>query len=342
MTLKAAMERLEKTEARILFVVETDGTLFGTVTDGDIRRWILAQGVVEGTVDGVCNRSPFVAPPGYDVEVVKQTMIDRKFACVPVVGADRRIVELLFWNRLFADGLSAPALRTIDVPVVIMAGGKGTRLDPFTRILPKPLIPIGDKTVIETIMDSFVRHGVNRFYVSVHSKLRIVKSYFEELHPSFSVEYLEEEQPLGTAGSLSLLGDRIRGTFLVSNCDVIVKADYADLVEHHRRDGNDITIVASLKGFAIPYGICEIEPAGRFLRILEKPEYRFLVNTGLYAIESSMLSLIPPSQMYHITHLIEDARSHGARIGVYPISETAWLDTGEWAEYKRTLAQFGV
>lgn len=341
-SLKSAMEQLEKTEERILFVVEDDGVLYGTITDGDIRRWILAQGVVEGTVDQVCNRRPHTVRPGYEIEAVKQTMIDRKFGCVPVVGFDMRIVDLLFWERLFGDGKGASVPRSIDLPVVIMAGGKGTRLDPFTRILPKPLIPLGDKTVLETIMDSFVRYGVSRFYVSVHTKARIVKSYFEELAPPYNIEYLEEAEPLGTAGALKFLEGRIDGTFLVTNCDVIIKTDYADLVEHHRRDGNAITIVASLKSYSIPYGICEIESEGRFLGIREKPEYRFLVNTGMYAIEPSVLRLIPSRQIYHITHLIGDVKADGGRVGVYPISEAAWLDTGEWAEYKRTLQHFAL
>ena len=340
--LKAAMEQLEKTEERILFVVEDNGVIHGTLTDGDIRRWILAQGVVEGTAEQVCNRAPYSVPPGYDIEAVKQAMIGRKLGCVPVVGLDGLIVELLFWDRLFGDGQESAAPRLIDVPVLIMAGGKGTRLDPFTKILPKPLIPLGDKTVIETIMDSFVRHGVSRFYVSVHAKARIVKSYFEELNPPFGIEYLEEDEPLGTAGALRFLEGRIDGTFLVTNCDVVIKADFAALVEHHRREANAITIVASLRSYAIPYGICEIESGGRFLGIREKPEYRFLVNTGMYALEPSVLSYIPRGRMYHTTQLIDDVKASGGRVGVFPISETAWMDTGEWVEYRRTLQQFGL
>jgi dTDP-glucose pyrophosphorylase len=342
LSLKEAMEQLEKTEERILFIVEDSNRLYGTVTDGDIRRWILAHGTVEGTVDQIYNRRPYSVGPGFNVDVVKRTIVDRKFGCVPVVDDDGRVVELLFWDRLFGDGEGVAAPRPIDVPVVIMAGGKGTRLDPFTRILPKPLIPIGDKTVIETIMDAFARHGVGHFYVSLHTKARIVKSYFEELDPPFRIEYVEEDEPLGTAGALQFLKGRINGTFFVTNCDVIIKADCADLLDQHRRDGNAITIVASLKSYSIPYGICEIEPEGRFTGIREKPEYRFLVNTGMYAIESSVLSTIPPRRMYHITHLIEDVKAKGGRIGVYPISETAWMDTGEWAEYKRTLQQFAL
>jgi len=340
LSLTGAMEQLEKTEERTLFVVDGDGSLFGAVTDGDIRRWILARGTVNGTVEQACNQRPFSIPPGFDREQLRATMIEKRFSCVPVVDQAGRVTDLVFLNHLLGQGRQRTPLRSIDVPVVIMAGGKGTRLDPLTRVLPKPLIPLGDKTVIETIMDSFLRHGVGHFFVSVHTKAKLVKSYFEETSPAFRVDFLEESQPLGTAGALRFLAGRVNGTFLVTNCDILIKADYAELLAHHRREGNAITIVASLKTYAIPYGICQIGPEGRFLGMSEKPEYRFLVNTGMYAIEPGVLQHIPADRMYHLTELIEATRDAGGRIGVFPISESSWMDTGEWAEYRRTLLQF--
>jgi dTDP-glucose pyrophosphorylase len=340
LSLTGAMEQLEKTEERILFVVDGDGALYGSVTDGDLRRWILAKGSVEGTVEQVCNKHPFSVRPGFDLDAVRQRMIDKRFSCVPVIDKAGQVIDLLFLNQVLGEGRQRAALRPVNIPVVIMAGGKGTRLDPLTRVLPKPLIPLGDKTVIETIMDTFVRHGVGHFFVSVHTKARLVKSYFEETNLPFRIEFLEESEPLGTAGALRFLVGKVDGTFLVTNCDIIIKADFADLVDHHRREGNDITIVASLKTYAIPYGICQIGPEGRFLGMSEKPEYRFLVNTGMYAIDSSVLGHIPAGRMYHVTDLIEATQAAGGRVGVFPISESSWMDTGEWAEYKRTLLQF--
>lgn len=340
LSLTGAMEQLEKTEERTLFVVDEDDRLFGAVTDGDIRRWILARGTVDGTVEQACNRTPFTVAPGYDQEALRVRMIEQRYSCVPVVDPNRQVTELVFLNHLLGEGRRRTPLRPVDVPVVIMAGGKGTRLDPLTRVLPKPLIPLGDKTVIETIMDSFRRHGVEHFFVSVHTKARLVKSYFEEASPDFRVDFLEEPEPLGTAGALRFLQGQVDGTFLVTNCDIIIKADYAELLAHHRREGNAITIVASLKTYAIPYGICQIGPEGAFLGMSEKPEYRFLVNTGMYAIEPTVLDHIPAGRMFHLTELIEATRATGGRVGVFPISESCWMDTGEWAEYRRTLLQF--
>ena len=220
---------------------------------------------------------------------------------------------------------------------VIMAGGKGTRLDPFTRILPKPLIPIGDKTILEIIIDKFMDYRVNHFYISVNHKAKIIKSYFEELDPDYDLTFLYEEKPLGTVGALKQLEGKIEGNIVLTNCDIIIDADYADILKNHRDNNNGITVVASLKHYNIPYGICEIENGGTLVCIKEKPEYDFLVNTGMYIIDSKLVKFIPENEFFHITHLIEAVQKQGTRIGVYPISENSWIDTGEWVEYKNAI-----
>jgi NDP-sugar pyrophosphorylase family protein len=225
---------------------------------------------------------------------------------------------------------------------VIMAGGKGTRLDPFTRILPKPLIPIGDKSIIEIIIDKFLKYQINHFIVSVNEKSKIIKSYFEELNPPYSISYIHEPKPLGTAGSLKYLDKKDCHSIIVTNCDIIIDADYADLVDSHLKDNNDITLVASMKQYKIPYGVCEIENGGALKTIIEKPEYNFLVNTGMYIIKTESLKLVPFEEYFHMTHLIEKVKAAGGKIGVYPISESSWIDTGEWEEYKNALKAFNL
>lgn len=337
-SLKAAMRQLEETEERILFVIDDDGRLFGAITDGDIRRWILADKSLEACIETVCNRSPYTLAAQFHLDDARQIMLERNFACIPIVDGDRRIVELLFWGQVFQDRPQISArVQPIAVPVVIMAGGKGSRLDPFTRVLPKPLIPIGDKAVIEIIIESFIGYGIKDFLISINHKAKLIKSFFEELHPAYGVRYIEEDRPLGTVGALRALIGQVNGSLIVTNCDIIVRADYADLVHTHEKEGNDITVVASLRDYHIPYGVCELEAGGRLKRILEKPHYDLLVNTGMYVMRSAILELIPENKMCHATELIETVIGRGGRIGVYPISEKAWLDTGEWAEYRRTV-----
>jgi len=340
MTITDAMKQLEATQERVLFAVDPDGHLFGSLTDGDIRRGLLKGGDLESSVADVCNRLPRWVEQQYDLTAVKELMLARNISCIPVLDGDRRIVDLLFWESVFHEGRQPTRPEAIDVPVVIMAGGKGTRLDPFTRVLPKPLIPVGDKTVIEVIIDTFLRHSVTQFFISVNNKARIIKSYFEELAPPYSVEYIEENEPLGTAGALAALAGRIRGPFIVTNCDVIVKADYAQLLEQHRVDRNVVTLVTSMKSFHIPYGVCELGETGSLARIAEKPRFDFLVSTGLYVLEASALDLVPKGRMFHITQLIETVKERSGRVGIYPVGEDSWLDTGEWQEYRRTLQTF--
>jgi dTDP-glucose pyrophosphorylase len=335
MSVKDAMKRLEETEKRIVFVVDADRRLVGSLVDGDVRRWILAEGALSAPVGDACFRRPHSVTDGFDLETLRSTMRERMLNCVPVLDSQGRVNRLLFWSFVF-DELEAPAVRSVNVPVVIMAGGKGTRMEPFTRILPKPLVPVGDRAVIEIIIDSFRQCGIGLFYLSVNHKARIIKSFFEELQPEYEIRYIEEKEPRGTAGGLIALRD-IRGPLLVTNCDVVVKMDYADLLDHHSGEKNQITLVASIKPMRIAYGVCELGPGGRLAKINEKPELEFLVNTGLYVIESSVLELIPEAGVFHTTDLIELVQARGGRVGVFPIGTDSWLDTGEWTEYRKTV-----
>ncbi len=336
----AAMRQLEETAEKILFVVDQENSLLGTLTDGDIRRWILAGGGLDGSIGNVCNREPVSVSPGFEVDRVRDLMSKKRLNCIPVVSQEKVVLNLLFWGNFFSDEPRKP-VSTLSLPVVIMAGGKGTRLDPFTRILPKPLIPIGDKAVIEIIIDRFRQYGLSRFIISVNHKARIIKSFFEELSPEYQVEFIDEDFPLGTAGSLAKLAGTFEGPLLVTNCDIIMECDYGELLEFHRSSSNDISMVASAKNYVIPYGVCRMEN-GNLKGIDEKPQYNLLVNTGLYVLDQSVLALIPRDTLFHMTHLIEKAMEYGKKVGVFPVGERSWVDTGEWAEYRKAVEMIAL
>lgn len=336
-SVKEALKQLDKSAEKILFVVDDDDRLVGSLTDGDIRRWILADGSLEEKVSVVCFKGTYFVRRAHDIEKVKEEMLKRKIVYVPVVDVEKRIVEFLIWDKLFGGKLKRKTKEKLNIPVVIMAGGKGTRLDPFTRILPKPLIPIGDKSIMELIIDKFLEYEVKHFYLSVNHKSKIIKSYFEELKPPYGITYLYEEQPLGTAGALKQLENQVQGNILLTNCDIIIDADYSDVLIHHTAVENEITAVASVKNFRIPYGICEIKNGGTLITIREKPEYSHLVNTGMYIINTSILKHMPENTPFHATDLIDKAISLGKKVGVYPISENSWIDIGEWVEYRKAL-----
>jgi len=340
-TIRQAMEQLEKTEEKIIFVVDVESRLIGSLTDGDIRRWILSDGDLKANVINVCNRKPHVANEDFSTEQIRTEMLSRNLGCVPVVNSSRKIVRLLFWKELFQGNVAIKPKRRLNVPVVIMAGGQGTRLAPFTNVLPKPLIPVGDRTVIEIIIDQFLSYGLDQFHLSVNYKSKILKSFFEELAPNYSVKYLEEREPRGTAGSLRMLYSPTRENIIVTNCDIVIRADLAELVSFHTDNNYDLTLVASLKEYHIPYGVCELENGGSLARIAEKPQYSFLVNTGMYVVRRDRLDLIPEQQRSDMTDFIEQIKNHGGRVGVFPIGDNAWVDTGEWTEYRKALDSLG-
>lgn len=340
-TIRQAMEQLERTEEKIVFVVDEDSKLVGSLTDGDIRRWILSDGDLKAQALLVCNCDPYVVGEGFAIEEVRAAMLEGNFGCVPVVNSSREVVQLIFWKELFQDEIAIKSRRQLDLPVIIMAGGRGTRLAPFTNVLPKPLIPIGDKTVIELIIEQFIPYGLDQFQLSINYKSRILKSFFEELAPPYSVKFLEEREPRGTAGALRELYSPTQENLLVTNCDIVIQADMADLVSFHEEHRYDLTVVASVKEYRIPYGVCELEKGGGLAGIKEKPQYSFLVNTGMYVVRRNRLDLIPMKSKCDMTDFIEELKRQQGRIGVFPIGENAWTDTGEWTEYRKAIDMLG-
>lgn len=341
-SLRLAMKKLDDSHRKILFVVQEDHILYGTLTDGDIRRWILAGKSLDEPVGSVCNLSPLSTGPRYEADSVKRMMIEHKIQALPVIDEKKQIQEILFWDAIFDDGTHFKRRGKLDIPVVIMAGGAGTRLDPFTRILPKPLIPIGDRTIIEIIIDNFRDYGIEEYYITLFNKAKLIKAYFEEIDLPYKLNYLEEKKPLGTVGVLSEIKNIIQDSIILTNCDTLITCDYKDLIDFHNKNKFDITLVGSMINYKIPYGICEIASEGKLINLTEKPEYSYLISTGMYALRNTALKLIPENEHFHVTDLISKVRDAGGNVGVYPISEKSWLDTGEWKEYKKTLEQLGI
>ena len=340
-SVKKAMHKMDESGKRVLFVVNEKTKLEGALTDGDVRRWILREGSLTDEVRNVCNSRPLFVREGSSPEEMKKLMLKERMEGLPVINADNQVVEVLFWDDLYGE-IRVSSAEKLDMPVVIMAGGKGTRLDPFTRILPKPLIPIGERTIIDIIMEKFSHHGIKEFYISINHKAKMIKSYFEEMDLGYVIHYIEEEKPLGTAGSLRFLHGKVDGSVIVSNCDIIVDCDYREVVDFHTSNGYDMTMVGSFRHFVIPYGICEIGKDGVLVNMTEKPEYDFLVNTGMSVLKSSTFALIDENRQFDITDLAEKIKANGGKVGVFPINEKSWIDIGQWEEYHKSLSAMGI
>ncbi len=335
-SVKETMQVMSKVAKRILFVTDQEARLLGSVTDGDIRRFVLSGGKLSDHITGVYHKSPYYLKENYNLENVKKTMLHRRLEGIPVIDKDHKIIKVLMWNEVFGDNIVSPSTK-LNMPVVIMAGGKGTRLDPFTRILPKPLIPIGEKTILEMIVEKFSFYGAKEFFISINHRSRMIRAYLEEINPNVKINFLEETKPLGTAGSLSLVASKLKGNLIVSNCDIIIDTDYNEIIRFHKQHKNDITLVGSFRHYTIPYGICRIEDGGTLIDIQEKPEYDFLANTGMYVLQSKVLKLIPKNELYNMTDLILRVKENGGKVGVFPIDEKSWIDIGQLEEYYHLL-----
>ena len=218
-----------------------------------------------------------------------------------------------------------------------MAGGKGTRLKPLTNVIPKPLVPVGEKTILEEIMDQFESIGCMEFYMSVNYKYDMLEFYLNQLEHNYNINFFKEEKPLGTIGSVSLLKDKINTPFFVSNCDILIDQDFRDVYDYHVENKNDITIITAVKNFQIPYGVIETTTNGVMTGLTEKPEFNYMINTGVYVLQPDLIYEIPENEFFHITHLMEKVRTKGGRIGCFPVSENSWRDIGEWDEYLKLI-----
>ena len=198
-------------------------------------------------------------------------------------------------------------------------------------------MPIREKPIIEHIIDRFTDLSCTNFYLTVNYKGRILKAYFEELQPDYGIHFVDEEGPLGTAGSLRFLEGKFNVPFFVTNCDILIDSNLSSLYDFHQKGGYAITLVASEKQYVIPYGTCELNHEGDLSHINEKPSYDFLVNIGLYVLNPDVLEIIPENMFFHITHLIEKVRKKGMAVGVFPIGDDMWVDLGQWAEYKNAV-----
>lgn len=327
--IREAIKQLDQTAKKLLVVVEKK-KLVGVITDGDIRRWILKNGDFSLPVSFIMNSKPIFLKreDGYKgFELMKANSIE----AIPLIDENNEVIDILFWNEI--DNHQAECSKTAQVPVVIMAGGKGTRLYPYTKIIPKPLIPIEDIPIVERIMNQFIEFGFHEFYLTINYKKEMIKAYFG-LDSPYHLNFLEEEEPMGTAGSLVLVVDYIKDSFFVSNCDILVDINYTKLLEYHRNNQNKITIVTAIKSFEIPYGVVTLGENGGIDSLSEKPKYELLVNTGLYVLETEILKYIPENKNYDMTELIKECLKNQEHIGAYPIMDSAWLDMGEFKEMK--------
>ena len=330
-----AMKQMDDAKVKMLFVF-TDEHFEGLITIGDIQRAIINNIALREPVSRILSKNKIYGYQSEGEDFIKNKMQRMRAEVMPILDKKGELVDVWFWNDLF-EKTELTEREKINLPVVIMAGGKGTRLKPITNVIPKPLVPIGDKTILETILDQFEEIGCTKFYMSVNYKADIMKYYFSQLDHKYDIEYFQEDKPLGTIGSVSLLKGKIATPFFVSNCDIIIDQDYRDVYEYHQNNHNDLTIVTAVKSIKIPYGVIETGKDGLMTGLQEKPEQTYMINTGVYILNPELINEIPKGEFFHITHLMEKIKKRNGRIGCFPVSEHAWRDMGEWPEYLKMV-----
>lgn len=334
-SLLSALKLMDAQKVKMLFVFEGD-TFVSILTIGDIQRAIVNNIALDASVSQVVNRDKKFARVGESMDDIRKKMLDLRAECMPVLDSNGQLADVIFWHDIF-DNEETDLRPKINLPVVIMAGGKGTRLKPITNVIPKPLVPVGDKTILEVIMDQFEGIGCHKFYMSVNYKADMMKYYLSQLDHKYDIEFFMEDKPLGTIGSVSLLKGKITTPFFVSNCDSINEQDYRDVWDYHVQNHNDMTIVTMVKSFKIPYGVIETGADGLMTALKEKPEQTYQVNTGVYILNPELINEIPEGEFFHITHLMEKVQARGGRVGCFPVSEHSWKDMGEWPEYLKMI-----
>ena len=336
-TVLQAMNLLEKTGRQILFIAP-DLKLKGVVVDADIRRHIIHGGSLDAKISAAANYNPKylgIAEKSY----ANDFMIKNSISALPLLDNEGRISEVCFY-----DEANLKSSKKLDIPVVIMAGGLGTRLYPYTKILPKPLIPVGEKPIIEHIIDRFHGFGCGEFDMVVNHKKNMIKAYFNDLKKDYTVNFVEEETFLGTGGGLSLLKGKINSPFFLTNCDVLIEADYGDIYNFHKKQGNVITVVCAFKHVTIPYGVFKLGEDGEIESVTEKPTMNFLTNTGVYVVNKEVVDSLEDGVSIGFPDIIEKYRQNGGKVGVYPVSENSWMDMGQLEELedmRRRLEQKG-
>ncbi|MBU7008494.1 nucleotidyltransferase family protein [Phosphitispora fastidiosa] len=327
-----AIDIIDRSGLRIALVVNDNGRLLGTVTDGDIRRAILKQLSLDEAVSVVMNPAPSYVYSEQSRQNAIQLMKSKKLHQIPVLDKGHHVVGLEIADELFA-----PPSR--DNWVMLMAGGLGRRLEPLTENCPKPLLKIGNKPLLETILESFAEQGFRHFYISVNYKAEMIKKHFGDgSHWAVDIKYLQEGKSLGTAGALGLLPAKPEEPLLLMNGDILTKMNYGKLLDFHYKNLAEATICVKEYNNQIPYGVVTVKK-DRLLKIEEKPQHHFFISGGIYVFNPAVLDYVPHGSSLDIPDLLRTLLAQEKKIAAFPIREY-WIDIGHFDDYQKANNDF--
>ncbi|MGE5490532.1 MAG: nucleotidyltransferase family protein [Actinomycetota bacterium] len=332
MSLRETIGNLDRSALQIALVTDGAGHLLGTVTDGDIRRAIIRGADLDNPISQVMNPKPFVLPQGTSGGHCLSFMRKHAIHQVPLVDEAGKLVGLVSLDALIG-AVERPN------PVVLMAGGLGTRLRPLTENCPKPMLMVGGKPILENILESFVEQGFRHFFLAVNYRAEMIQEHFQDgARWGVNIQYLHENQRLGTAGALSLLGQPPENPIIVMNGDLLTRASFTDMLEFHESHGAAATMAIREYDFQVPYGVVRVDGA-KIVEIEEKPIQNFYVNAGIYVLSPLALQHIPKNAFFDMPQLFEKLRQQAARTCAFPLREY-WIDIGRVEEFERAQEEW--
>jgi len=330
-TIRESLTVLDQQAMQIVLLVSNEKKLIATITDGDIRRGLLQGKSLDSLAIDVANHSPTIGFEDEGINVWEQHLSRKSIRHLPIINTDKVIVGL-FYQKI----TSTPQLKN---PIVLMLGGLGMRLRPLTETIPKPMLLIGNKPILETIVKHIAKQGFTEFYFCINYLGEKIKQYFGDGRKwGISITYIEENKPLGTAGALSLLPQLPNLPLIVMNGDLLTKADFKALLNFHLEHDNNITTCVREYSHQVPYGVMEIQ-GQQITNIVEKPIYNYFVNAGIYCLNNSLLAKIPKQKFYDMPMLLETQKNK--KSGGFPLTEY-WKDIGQILDYEQAQIDFEI
>jgi dTDP-glucose pyrophosphorylase len=333
-TVREAITSIDAGAIEIALVVDERRRLIGTVTDGDVRRALLAGTTLDDPIDAIVHTDPLTAPEGSDPASLLQLMTAEGIEQVPLMR-DTEVVDIAFMRDLLTG-----AGREGGHPVVLMAGGRGSRLHPLTESTPKPMLPVGDRPLLERLITQVHDAGFSRVLIAVNYQADVIEKHLGD-GSEFGVEigYLRENEPLGSAGALKLAGAELDRPFVVMNADLVTNVNLSALLGFHRDEANAITVGVRQYALEVPYGVVTLEGT-RITSLAEKPTQSFFVNAGIYAVDPQVVALAIKGgeDRFDMTDVIDAALDAGMRVGGFAVREH-WIDIGQLADYERAESE---
>jgi dTDP-glucose pyrophosphorylase len=315
-----------------LVVVDNQDKLIGTLTEGDVRRSLLKGRKLNERINGIYNTNhKFLYSNTFKVNSIKKIFIKYDINIIPVVDQFKKIKKVYYNNKINLKKKISYLKK--NLAAVIMVGGQGKRLKPFTNILPKSLIPIGGKPIIGFILDKLLKYKIKKVYFTINASSQILKTFLNEQKIKTKLNFIVEKKKLGTIGGISKIRFGNIKNVLVTNCDTFININLDEFYKFHNNFNNDLTLVVSKYNFKIPYGICKLSKSKEFEKLLEKPNFSFLINSGMYILNKKIIKLIPKNTEMNINDLIIKVKDNNYKIGLYPIKKSSVFDTGEWDKF---------